>query len=295
MATAKKKAPLKAKTNTKARTVSSPKPLAPLSKTRKQEVLLHGADGRMGLELSELLKNHSALKLGASVGLSEIRAFDDGHTAVLKSTPQALSAVVQGADIIIDFSSPAGTSALIKSLSASSEKVVLIGTTGLSEKLKIDIKAVAKKGQHKILLAGNTSLGAATLAKLAIIAARALGAEGFDIEVTETHHRMKADSPSGTALFLAEMIQRTVSGSKIVFNGTGKRAPGTIGIHSVRGGGVIGEHDIRFISDAEELCLSHRALNRSLFARGALNLALELGSKLKPGSATELRDFVLEN
>ena len=262
--------------------------------TNKQQVLLFGATGRMGLEITELLKKHRTLRLGAAVTLTEITAFDEEHMAILKNTPKALTAVLQGADIIIDFSSPAGTASLFKSFADVKNKVVLIGTTGLPEKLQSEIRAAAKHGGHKILMAGNTSFGVSTLAKLAVIAAKNLAAIGFDIEITETHHHLKADSPSGTAIFFAEMMQRTIPDSKIIFNGSGKRVPGSIGIHSIRGGGVIGDHDIRFISESEEICLSHRALNRSLFAKGALNLVAEIALTLKPGTARALRDYILE-
>jgi 4-hydroxy-tetrahydrodipicolinate reductase len=261
--------------------------------TTKKEVLLFGATGRMGLEISELLKNHPTFRLGAAVTLTEITAYDDLHMAVLKNTPKALAGVLQGADVIIDFSSPSGTASLLKSVTAAKNKTILIGTTGLPEKLQTEIRAVAKAGAHKILMAGNTSLGVSTLAKLAVMAAKNLAAIGFDIEITETHHHLKTDTPSGTAIFFAEMIQKTIPGSKIVFNGSGKRVPGSIGIHSIRGGGVIGDHDIRFISESEEICLSHRALNRSLFAKGALNLVAEITSNLKPGTAMALRDYIL--
>ncbi len=263
------------------------------SLAQKQDVLVFGASGRMGLELVDLLKDHPTLRLGASVTLTEITVYDADHFAVLKNTTKALTAVLQGADIVIDFSSPQGTSTLIKCLGAAKNKIYLIGTTGLPEKLKSEIKSLAKTCRHKILMAGNTSLGVATLAKLAVTAAKVLGPIGFDIEITETHHRLKADAPSGTAVFFAEMIQKALPKSKIIFNGTGRRVPGSIGIHSIRGGGVIGDHEIRFISDSEQIELSHRALNRSLFAKGALNLVLEMTTTLKSGTAVELRDYIL--
>jgi 4-hydroxy-tetrahydrodipicolinate reductase len=265
------------------------------SEAHKHEVLLYGASGKMGLELTEQLKNHPTLRLGAAVTLTEITAYDAAHIAVLKHTKQSLTAVLQGADIIIDFSSPGGTSALVKCFANAESKVFLIGTTGLPEKLKTEIKSLAKKGGHRILFAGNTSLGASTVAKLAVMAAKTLAGTGFDIEITETHHRQKVDTPSGTALFFAEMIQKAIPSSKIVVNGSGKRVPGTIGIHSIRGGGVIGDHDIRFISDSEEICLSHRALNRSLFAKGALNLVADMANTMAAGTAVELRDYIIVN
>ena len=271
----------------------------PAAKTRrtnprnKSQVLLMGSTGRMGHELTRLLSDHPDMTLGATVSSDEIRAIDAEHAAVLKNTVQALSAVIQGADIIIDFSSLKGVTSLLKSLSEAREKLILIGTTGLTDKIKTDLKNAARRGHHKILMTGNTSLGIATLAKLSVEAAKALDPAGFDIEITETHHRMKADAPSGTALLLADVIKKTLGDTKIVFNRSGKRSPRTIGIHAIRGGGVIGEHEVRFISDFEEVRLSHRAFSRALFASGALSLISVIDKKVKAGTAVELRDLLL--
>ena len=247
----------------------------------------------MGREICRLLTEHSRLTLGASVDRNEIKAHDKKYTAVMKSTQSSLDAVMAGVDIVIDFSIPSGTKALIKSLRSAKSKVVLIGTTGLDETAKKEISKVAKSGGHRVLIAGNTSVGIFTLAKLAVSAAKTLTPLGFDVEITETHHRMKADAPSGTALLLADVMQRSIPGSAVVFNRKGPRKNNSIGIQSVRGGGVFGEHDIRLISDDEELSLSHRAFSRELFAKGALNLALEICDKVPSGKAIDLADFVL--
>ena len=103
---------------------------------------------------------------------------------------------------------------------------------------------------------------------------------------------MKADSPSGTALLLASMLKDSLKGTSVVFHREGKRKPNTIGIHSIRGGGVVGEHDVRFVSDFEEIKLTHRAFSRSLFADGALNLVISMGQDLKPGTAKTLKEFL---
>ena len=260
----------------------------------KPSCLIYGSSGRMGIELIEILKNHPRLRLEATVNSNEILAFDEKHTAVLKTNPQALTAVLQGADFIIDFSSPEGTKALTKALSRVDGKTVLVGTTGISDKEKSAIRKVAETNHHKILMAGNTSLGVASLAKLARSAARMLESNDFDIEILETHHRMKVDAPSGTALLLAKVIQSARPELDVIFNRSGKRKPNTIGIHSIRGGGVIGEHTVRFISANEELSFSHNAFSRSLFASGALQLISELDDKVKPGIAMELFEFLAD-
>ena len=259
---------------------------------QKRSVLIYGSSGRMGQELIKLLKDHPTLKLAATVDASEITAIDSGHTALLKTTPTALAAVLQGADVVIDFSSESGTQKLCQALAAANNLIVLIGTTGLPQKTADAMELVAKKRGHKILLAGNTSLGVATLARLSVAAGQILAPAGFDIEITETHHRMKADSPSGTALLLASMLKDSLKGTSVVFHREGKRKPNTIGIHSIRGGGVVGEHDVRFVSDFEEIKLTHRAFSRSLFADGALNLVISMEQDLKPGTAKTLKEFL---
>ena len=100
-----------------------------------------------------------------------------------------------------------------------------------------------------------------------------MGKLGFDIEICEAHHRGKRDAPSGTAKHLADAIAETLTRARPIFHRDGGRLPGEIGIHSVRGGGVFGEHEVRLLGDNEELAVTHRALNRAIFARGALTLS----------------------
>lgn len=263
------------------------------SGTKKLACLIHGASGRMGKQLIDAISGDAHFEIAGVVDEREIQVFDEEHTAVLKNSAKALSAVLQGTDVIIDFSSPKGTAALIKALDAARGKTVLIGTTGLEKKHHAMLLKVANKGQHKVLLAGNTSLGVATMAKLASLATTSLHPAGFDVEIVETHHRMKADAPSGTALLLAKMIQKAHPKLEIVFNRSGKREQNTVGIHAIRGGGVVGEHSIRFISDSEELSISHRAFSRTLFAKGALHLAFEIDKTIAPGQTMELADYLL--
>lgn len=254
--------------------------------------MIYGASGRMGQQLIEALKESAGLKLGAAVDDREINAFDEKHTAVLKTSEKSLIAVTQGVDVIIDFSSPKATASLTKALAASQNKTVLVGTTGIDAKQKLALFNAAKKGRHKLLLAGNTSLGIATMAKLSRLAVASLCPAGFDIEIIETHHKLKVDAPSGTALFLAKVLQKAEPKLKVIFERKGKRTENTVCIHAVRGGGVVGEHSIRFISDSEEIEISHRAFSRILFAKGALHLALEIEKNLKPGTALELSDYL---
>jgi len=193
-------------------------------------------------------------------------------------------------DVLIDFSAPAALpSSLKRALSASMP--ILIGTTGLDEKALERIDDAAK--QIAVLRAPNTSLGVALLEELVERAAEVLGPE-WDIEIAETHHRMKADAPSGTALLLGEAAARG-RGARLKAergrDGTGlKREPGAIGFASLRGGTVAGDHDVIFLGPDERLTLSHRAESRMIFARGALAGARFLIGR--PAGLYSMRDVI---
>jgi len=193
-------------------------------------------------------------------------------------------------DVLVDFSTPA---ALQQSLdrAVSSAAPILIGTTGLDD-LASERMATAAK-EVAVLRAANTSLGVALLADLVERAAKVLGPD-WDIEIAETHHRMKADAPSGTALSLGEAAAR---GRGVGLNaergrdGVGlERERGAIGFAALRGGTVAGDHDVMFLGPDERLILSHRAENRMIFARGALAAARFLVGK--PAGLYSMRDVI---
>lgn len=194
-------------------------------------------------------------------------------------------------DVLVDFSAPAALqSSLDRAVSANVP--ILIGTTGLDDLADRRIDEAAKR--VAVLRAANTSLGVALLAELVERAARVLGPE-WDIEIAETHHRMKADAPSGTALMLGDATAR---GRGVEINaergrdGTGlKREPGAIGFASLRGGTVAGDHDVLFLGPDERLILSHRAESRMIFARGALAAARFLVAR--PAGLYSMRDVVV--
>ena len=193
-------------------------------------------------------------------------------------------------DVIIDFSAPAALQASLDRAVAAGVPI-LIGTTGLDDLAEERIAAASR--QIAVLRAANTSLGVALLAELVERAARVLGPQ-WDIEISETHHRMKADAPSGTALALGEAAARG-RGSKINAergrDGTGlKRTEGAIGFASLRGGTVAGDHDVMFLGPDERLILSHRAESRMIFARGALAAARFLVGK--PAGLYSMRDVI---
>ncbi|MDP9086625.1 MAG: 4-hydroxy-tetrahydrodipicolinate reductase [Pseudomonadota bacterium] len=195
--------------------------------------------------------------------------------------------IVNEGDVLVDFSAPAALQASI-ARAVTSGIPILIGTTGLDSSADAEIAEAACR--VAVLRAANTSLGVALLADLVERAARVLG-DGWDIEILEMHHRMKADAPSGTALALGEAAAR---GRGLVLadlsergrDGTDlARTSGNIGFASLRGGTVAGDHDVIFAGPAERLTLSHRAETRSIFAKGAIAAARFLKGK-PPGHYT---------
>ena len=193
-------------------------------------------------------------------------------------------------DVLIDFSAPdALRASLDRAISAGVP--LLIGTTGLIDEHEALIAEAAKT--IPILRAPNTSLGIALLADLTERAARILGPEQWDIEILEAHHSRKADAPSGTALHLGEAAKRGrgEATEERGRDGTGlKRQTGAIGYSAIRGGTIAGDHDVMFLGPEERLILSHRAENRSIFARGALVAAKFLRGK--PAGLYSMRDVI---
>ena len=176
------------------------------------------------------------------------------------------------AECIVDFSSPVGNKQLLQKLQTYdlSNLKILLATTGLPASMRDTWKKTSKAQSLTVLFAPNTSIGIALLLKTALQAQQTLGT-AYDIEITEAHHRQKIDAPSGTATYLAESLckrpaYRQVSGR------TGARQDKEIGVHALRGGSVYGEHTVHFWGEDEEFSISHRALNRRLFAKGALSL-----------------------
>ena len=193
-------------------------------------------------------------------------------------------------DVLVDFSAPAALqSSLDRAVSAGVP--ILIGTTGLDDLADQRIAEAAKS--VAVLRAANTSIGVNLLAELVQRAAGVLGPE-WDIEITETHHRLKADAPSGTALMLGNAAADGRGGelqAERGRDGTGlKRQSGTIGFASLRGGTVAGDHDVLFLGPEERLILSHRAESRMIFARGALAAARFLVGK--PAGIYSMRDVI---
>jgi 4-hydroxy-tetrahydrodipicolinate reductase len=245
-------------------------------------IVVTGASGRMGQMLAKTISSSDKMRL---VGCIE----REGHAWVGRDIGQAMGGAAMGvvvtddpleafakAQAVIDFTSPEAT-LKFAALAAQARAVHVIGTTGMSD---AQIAALEPAARHAtIVRAGNMSLGVNLLVQLTKKVAAALD-EDFDIEVIEAHHRHKVDAPSGTALMLGEAAAdgRGVCLNDVADRGrdgiTGARGRGDIGFTAIRGGDIVGEHDVLFAADGERIVLRHLATDRSVFARGALKAAL---------------------
>jgi 4-hydroxy-tetrahydrodipicolinate reductase len=255
-------------------------------------VTLIGVTGRMGQALLAALPQFPQLTLQAAVtneGHPDVGGVVQGVTI---STD--LPAALQGADVAVDFSSAAVASEHLQAC-ANAGVPLLMGTTGLPAELQAQIDAAALR--IPVIVAANTSLALNVLLALVRRAAAALPAD-YDIEIFEAHHRHKVDAPSGTALALGRAAAdgRGISlPQAIAPTGAepGPRAPGSIGFAVARGGDVVGEHDVRFLGQGEQLHLGHVATDRGIFARGALTGALWLAGQ--PPGRYEMSDVLSIN
>ena len=254
-------------------------------------IVVTGAAGRMGRTLIATIAATPGAVLGAALereGSSAIGA-DSGVLAGLKAngiaiTSDAVSAITT-ADAILDFTTPDATLAF-SVLAAQARAIHIIGTTGL---LAHHMEALYAAARHTVVMqSGNMSLGVNMLAVLVEQAAKSLSASNWDIEIAEMHHKHKVDAPSGTALLLGEAAGRgrgidlSENSVRTRDGHTGPRVEGTIGFATLRGGSVVGEHSVLFAAEGETIELSHRAIDRSIFARGAVHAAL-WGKNKKPG------------
>ncbi len=244
-------------------------------------VAIAGVAGRMGRQLAAVaLDRGFRISGGSEVPQADVFNEDigllAGRRAIGVQPVAETSLAAEAADVWIDFTRPAATLAALDALKTTSVRAVIIGTTGFSDTEERCIANAAK--QTAIVKAGNFSIGVNLLEALTRFAAARLGPD-WDIEVLETHHRLKADAPSGTALMLGEAAAagrgahlKTLRAAP--YDGPeAKRETGRIGFAVRRAGGVIGEHDVTFGSEKELIRLSHTALDRSVFAGGALHAA----------------------
>ena len=254
-------------------------------------VILHGCNGRMGKMIAELAREEESLQIVA--GVDAVAAEQENSFPVFKS----LSDCDVSADVVIDFSNAAAVDALIQACEDQKLALVLC-TTGLSAEQLTHVNTLSK--MVPVLRSANMSLGINTLMKVLADAAPVLCAAGFDVEVVEKHHRHKLDAPSGTALALADAVNDAVTDKRGAEGGSGanrdkafsyvydrsqrraERASDEIGISAVRGGSIVGEHDVIFAGTDEVVTFSHTAYSRAIFAKGAIAAAAYLAGK-QPG------------
>ncbi len=242
-----------------------------------------GAAGRMGRTLIQLIDAVDGVRLAGAIERSGAPHIgeDAGILAGVGATGIVITddaeAALAGADGVVDFTVPA-VSVGIAELAARAGVVDIVGTTGMTPD---DEAAVSVAAAHTaIVKSGNMSLGVNLLSVLVRQAAQALEAADWDIEVLEMHHKHKVDAPSGTAYLLghAAAVGRGIDladeSVRVRDGQTGPRPAGSIGFATLRGGSVVGEHSVIFAGEGESIELTHRALDRSLFARGAVKAAL---------------------
>ncbi len=237
------------------------------------KVIMHGCNGRMGQVISKMILEDAQATIVAGID-----PFDDGHNTypVFSSMKEC---TVDG-DVVVDFSNMKAVDGLLDECIKKSMPVVLC-TTGLTKEQLEKVEAASK--QIPVLRAANMSLGINLLMDLVKRAATILYDEGFDIEIVEKHHRHKLDAPSGTAIALADSINEVMKEQlKYNFdrsNERRERSDDEIGFSAVRGGSIVGEHDIIFAGLDEVVTLSHTAYSRDIFAKGAVAAAKFLYNK----------------
>ena len=242
---------------------------------------IYGGSGRVGSLLIKNLQNDEVARVSAVHVIEGIEI--DVPGAVVTND---LDTLIENSEVIIDFTLPEGTQALLEKLLIT-PKPLVSGTTGLNDHQMNLLKEVSQKAP--VLYATNMSLGIAILKRLVSIASEKL--RDFDIEIVEMHHRYKKDAPSGTALTLAEFAAkaRGLDLNEVRVSGRdgniGERTKDEIGVFALRGGDIVGRHTVGFYNDGEFLELNHTATSRDTFAKGAIRAAKWIVSQ-EPGLYT---------
>ncbi len=248
------------------------------------KIILSGCSGKMGHVITKCVESKENCEIVAGVDINKC----DAPYPIFTS----FADVDVDADVVIDFSHPSVLSSLLEY--CENKKIpAVVATTGLSEEQKKAIEDTSK--EVPMFFSANMSIGVNLISELAAKAARVL--EGsFDIEIVEAHHNQKIDAPSGTALMLADSISDALTKKPTYeFDRHSKRAkrdPNEIGIHSVRGGTIVGEHEVIFAGLDEVIKISHSARSKDLFAVGAVNAAVFL--KGKPAGMYSMKQLVDE-
>lgn len=235
------------------------------------KVILSGCCGKMGAFIREGVNNNTDMEIVAGVDVTE-------NSGLGFPVFQNFSEINIKADVIIDFSRPAILPSLLE-YSAKNNIPSVIATTGLTDD---DIEKIKKHSDNcAVFFSYNMSLGVNLISELAKTAAKALG-KSFDIEIIEAHHNQKVDAPSGTAIMLADAVKEVLPDSYYKYDRHAekeKRSGNEIGIHSIRGGTIVGEHEVIFAGKDEIIKISHSARSRAIFAEGAINAARFISSK----------------
>ena len=236
------------------------------------EVILHGCNGRMGQMLSELISKDEEMKVVAGIEPSGEAKND---YPVYKSFDE----LKETADVIIDFSTASAIDSLLDYCEKTHTPLVLC-STGLSEAQLGRVERLAKVSA--VLVSANMSLGINVLLKLLKNVTKTLYGNGFDIEIVEKHHNQKLDAPSGTALALADVMKEELDDISYNLDRSKerkKRERNEIGISAVRGGTIVGEHEVIFAGTDEVIEIKHTAYSRAIFAKGAMSAAKFLRGK----------------
>lgn len=237
------------------------------------KILMHGCNGKMGRMITEIVKNEEDAVIAAGV---------DKFTGIPNDYPvfEEITQCDVDVDVVIDFSNAGAVDELLDYCVKKSLPVVLC-TTGLSDEQLKKVDECSEK--IAVLKSANMSMGINLLLKLLKDAAKVLAPAGYDIELVEKHHNQKLDAPSGTALALADVINKELDNAyEYVYDRSTrreKRPVKEIGISAVRGGTIVGDHDVIFAGTDEVITLSHRAYSREVFAKGALQAAKFLSGK----------------
>lgn len=236
-------------------------------------VIMHGCNGRMGQVISDMIAADPEIEIAAGIDTR-----DDGHNPY--PVFRELAACTAEADCLIDFSTATAVDAMLSYCVEKGLPCVLC-TTGLSEEQIAGVKKASEK--VAVLRSANMSLGINLLLKLLKEAAGVLMPAGFDAEIVEKHHRLKLDAPSGTALALADSVNGELNGEyEYIYDRSGrrqKRPQKEIGISAVRGGTIVGCHDVIFAGEDEVITFSHTAYSKAVFGKGAIQAAKFLAGK----------------
>ena len=248
------------------------------------KIIMHGCNGHMGQVISGIVEKDPDAEIVAGIDIA-----DQGKNSYPVFTD--IDACRVEADAIIDFSSAKATDKLLE-YSAARQIPVVLCSTGLSQEQLAKVEETSRK--VAVLKSANMSLGINTLLKLVQDAAKVLAAAGFDMEIVEKHHRLKLDAPSGTALVLADSINEAMDNQyHYVYDRSQKREKRDdkeIGISAVRGGTIVGEHEIIFAGQDEVIEFKHTAYSKAIFGKGAVEAAKFLAGK--PAGRYDMSDVI---